>query len=83
MVDMLTSHLRLKVKSKTDCPFLMYRLAVNIKHLPPLSTVNLPLVEFIHILTAFYHLPIRLVLFTHSLLDAYEFPQVGLNCTMN
>ena len=73
MVDMLTCHLQLKVKSKTECPFLMYRLFVIIKHLPLLSTVNLPLVEFIHILTAFYHLPISLVLFTHSLIDACEF----------
>ena len=28
-------------KSKTECPFLIYRLVVKIKHLPPLSTVNL------------------------------------------
>ena len=35
MVDMLTCHLQLKVKSKTECPFLMYRLVVKIKHLPP------------------------------------------------
>ena len=83
MVDMLTCHLRLKVKSKTECPFLMYRLVVKIKDLPLLSTINLPLVEFIHILTAFYHLPISLVLFTHSLIDAYKFAQVELNCTMN
>ena len=83
MVDMLTCHLRLKVKSKTECPFLMYRLFMKIKHLPPLPTVNLPLVQFIHILTAFYHLPISLVLFTHSLIDVYEFAQVGLKYTMN
>ena len=63
---MLTCHFWLKVKSKTECPFLMYRLVVKIKHLPPLFTVNLPLVEFIHILTAFCHLLISLVLFTHS-----------------
>ena len=31
---MLTCHLPLKVKSKTECPFLMYRLFVKIKHLP-------------------------------------------------
>ena len=53
------------------------------RHLPLSSTVNLPLVEFIHILTAFYHLPISLVLFTHALIDACEFVQVGLNYTMN
>ena len=83
MVDMLTYHLQMKVNNKTECPFLMYRLVVMIKHLPPLSTINLPLVEFIHILTAFYHLPISLVLFKHLLIDAYKFAQVGLNCTVN
>ena len=83
MVDMLTCHLRLKVKSKTECPFLMYRLFVKVRHLAPLSTVNLPLVEFIHNFTAFYHLPVSLLLFTHSLIDAYKFPQVGLDYTMN
>ena len=61
----------------------MYRLFEEIKHLPPLSTVNLPLVEFIHILAAIYHLPLSLVLFAHSFIDAYEFAQVGLNYTMN
>ena len=49
---MLTSHLQLKMKSETECPFLMYRSSPNIKHLPLLSTTNLTLVEFIHILTA-------------------------------
>ena len=39
--NMLTCHLQFKVKSKTECPFLMYRLFVKIKHLPLLSTVNL------------------------------------------
>ena len=34
-------------------------------------------------LTVFYHLPISLVLFTHSLIDAFEFALVGLNYTMN
>ena len=71
------------MKSKTECPFLMYRLVVKIKHIPPLSTVNLPLVEFIHFLTAFYHIHITLEMFTHSLIDAYEFVQVGLNYIMN
>ena len=61
----------------------MYRLFVKIKHLPLMSTINLPLVEFIHILTAFYHLPISLVLFTHSLIDASEYAPVGLSCTLN
>ena len=58
----------------------MYRLFVKIRHLPHVSTVHL--VEFIHILTAFYHLPISLVLFTHLLIDAWEFAQVGLNYTI-
>ena len=51
--------------------------------LPLLFSVNLPLVEFIHILTVFHHLSISLVLFTDSLIDASEFALVGLNCTMN
>ena len=66
IVDMLPCHLQLKLKSKTECPFLMYKFFANIKTLLLLSTVNLPLVEFIHILTPFYHLPSSLVLFTHS-----------------
>ena len=37
------------MKSKTQRPLVMYRLFVKIKHLPLLSTVNLPFVEFIHI----------------------------------
>ena len=72
-----------EIEKETECPFLMYRLFVKIKHLPHLSTINLPLVEFIHILTGFYHLPTSLVLFTHSLVDPWEFAQVGLNYTMN
>ena len=51
---MLTCHLKLKVKSKAECLFSIYRLFVKIKHLPLLSTVNLLLVEFIHILTTLY-----------------------------
>ena len=49
----------------------MYRLVVKIKHLTPLSTVHLPLVEFIHILTAFNHLPCTYKFGTlyHSLID--------------
>ena len=34
-----TCHLRLKVKRKTKCPFLIYRLIVKIKHLPPLKNI--------------------------------------------
>ena len=44
---------------------------------------NVPLVEFMHILTPFYHLLTSLVLFTHSLIDAWEFAQVGRNYSMN
>ena len=36
------------------------------RYLPLPSTVNPPLVEFIHILTPFYHLSISLVMFTHA-----------------
>ena len=32
---------------------------------------------------SFYHLPISLIRFTHSLIDACQFFLVGLNCTMN
>ena len=56
---------------------------MNIKHLPLLSTINLPLVEFIHILTAFYYLPISLVLFKHSLIDNSECAPVGLSYPLN
>ena len=51
--------------------------------LAKVSAPKVPLVDFIHILTDFYHLPVSLVLFTHSLIDACEFAQVGLNHTMN
>ena len=40
-------------------------------------------VEFIHILTPFYHLPISFVLPTKSLTNSFEFGQVRLNYTMN
>ena len=53
------------------------------KHLPHMPIVNLPLKEFIHILTAFYHLPISLVPFTHLLIDASKYAQEGLNYTLN
>ena len=76
---MLASHLQLKVKSKTECPFLMYKSFVKIKHLPLLCTINLNLAEFIHISTGFYHLLISLVLFAHWLIGACKFAQIGLN----
>ena len=80
---MLTCQLQLKMKSKTECPLSMYRFFVTIKYLPILSTINLLLVTFIQILIAFYHLPISLVLYSHSLIDASECAQVGLNYTLN
>ena len=81
MIGILSCHLQLKVKNKTECIVLMDRLFVEIKHLPLLSTVNLPLVEYI--LKAFYHLPVSLVLFRPTLLDVCEFAKVGLNYTLN
>ena len=80
---MLTFHLQLRMKSKIECPFLIFRLFVKIKYLTLLSTVNLPLAEFIHILTTFYHPPVNLVLFTHLLIDDSKYAQVGLNYTLN
>ena len=66
------------MKSKTECHFLMFQLFVKIKHLPLLSTVNIPLVEFIHIVTAFYHLLTYLVLFIHLLIDASKYaPEIS------
>ena len=76
MVDKLTCYLQLKMKSKAECPFLMYRLFVKIKHSLLLSILNLLLVEFLQILTGFYHLPVSLILFSHFLIDASEYPQV-------
>ena len=76
---MLTGHLQLKMKSKTECPFLMYRLYIKIKHFSLLPTINLTLVEFIHILSTFYHLPIRWVLCTPSLIGVSKYTQIGLN----
>ena len=73
---MLSCHLQLKMQSETKCPSLMYRLFVKIKHLSLLSTKNLPLLEFIHIATGFYHLPISLELLTHVLIDASEYAPV-------
>ena len=51
-------YLQLKVKSKTECPFLMYRLFTKIELLPLISTVSLQSVAFMHILAGFYHIPI-------------------------
>ena len=38
---------------------------------------------YTHFDSFFYHLPISLVLFTHSLLDASEYAEVRLNYTLN
>ena len=46
-------------------------------------TINRPLVEFAHILVAFRHIPISLVLFTHALIANSDYAQVGLNYTLN
>ena len=51
--------------------------------LAKVSSPKVPLVNFIHILTDFYHLPVSLVMFTNSLIDACRFAQVGLNHAMN
>ena len=53
MIDMLICHLQLKMKSKTDCFFLIYGLLVKIKGLLHLCTGNKPLGQFIHILRVF------------------------------
>ena len=63
-------------KRKAECPFLMYWLFMKIKHSLLLSILNLLLVEFLQMLTGFYHLPVSLILFSHFLIDASEYPQV-------
>ena len=83
MVDILTCNLQFKMKSKAEFPFLMLRLFLKINHLPFLFTVNLPLGEFIRILTDIYHLPLSLALFTHSFIDTSKYAKVGLNNTLN
>ena len=70
MVDMLPCHLQLKIKSKTECPYLIYRLSVKINELPLLSSINQLLLKFTHILRPFYHLLICLLLPTHFAIDA-------------
>ena len=80
---MLKCHLQLTMKSKTECPFVMYILFLKIKHLPLLPIVNLPLVEFLHILTALYRLCIYLVLLILTLIDTLKYAQVGRNYELN
>ena len=61
----------------------MYSLFMKINYLPHPFTVNLPLVEFIHILTDFFHLSISLVPFTKSFTGASEYPEDGLSYTLS
>ena len=77
---MLTCYLQLR---KKQCPFLMPKLCEGIKKLPHLFTVKKLLMEFPHILRAFYNLLVRLVGSTHSLIDASLHAQAGLNETLN
>ena len=77
MVDMPACHLQLKMESKTECSLLTYSLFVKIKHLPLLSTYNLLSTGL-----TFFHLPISLVLVTHSLIEASEYAQVGVNYSL-
>ena len=67
----------------TSISFLNLQIIREDKYLPLLSPANLPLLEFIHVLTAFYHLTIGFVWYTHSLIDASEYAQVGVNYRMN
>ena len=85
MVDIQTCHLLLRMKSKTECSFWMHRLFVKTKRLALLFIANQLLVEFIHILTAFYYLAMSLILSTHLLRDASAsgYKQVELNCKRN
>ena len=53
--------------------FLDVKAICEEKYLALLSTINLTLAEFLHILTAFYHLPRSFVLFTRSLIDRSEY----------
>ena len=64
-------------------PGIWKRDFVKTKHLPVTSAVSLALVDFIHILKAFYHPHVSLVLFPPSLVDASQYAQVGLSYTMN
>ena len=80
---MWTCHFQLTMKSKTECHSSMHRFIVKTNHLPLPSTVNLPLVKFVHILADFYHLPIRFVMSRHSLIEASEYTQVGISYTPN
>ena len=76
---MLTCHLQLKMASKTECPFLINRLFVQIKDLLLLSITNQFSVKFTLILRFVYHLLISLVLSRHSLLDVSGYAQAGSN----
>ena len=62
-------------------------LDVQIIHQDKTFTISIyrkpTLVEFINILIAFYHQTINLVQITDSLIDAYEFSQVEIKCTIS
>ena len=68
-------------EKKNKMIFLDVQIICEGETLQLLSTVNLPLIGFIDILTAFYHLPMRL--FTNLLEDASKYSQVGINYTLN
>ena len=69
MVDMLTCHLQLTVKSKTKCVFFDVQIIREDKTFTTSfyrkSTFS---VVYTHFDSAFYHLPISLVLFIHALI---------------
>ena len=71
--------LKTESEKQNSISFLPVQVICEINHLPIPSSLNLLIVAFIHISTAFYHLAISLVLFTHSLIDAFD----GLNYTLN
>ena len=83
MVYIPTCDLQLKMKSVTEGPFLLCKLFVKIKNMPLLPTVNKALVEFIHILGDIYHLPMSVVVSTHSLKDTSGYAQDNANCALN
>ena len=83
MIDMLRYHLKLRIKIKKECLFLMYRLFVKIINLTLLPTIDQLLAEFIHILPAFYHRTISSILSRDSFIDAFGYAQVGLNYRLN
>ena len=71
ILDLITSACRIGTMVLMQCSY--SSLLANV-------LLNIPiLVELIYILTAFYHQTISLVLDTHSVIDAFEYTQIGLN----